>query len=271
MLARCFFTLTVWLVAVSQAGIAAADAGRAGRLLVHIPGIGGERWWDDRFVEALRQGGLDAETVVCNWTGGAEPVKVLRAGERNRQRASEIARLIVERHRADPARRLYITAHSGGTAVAVWALEELPEDVMVEAVVLMAPALSPGYDLSRALRRVRTRMYVFSSPHDRLLLDWGTRLVCTMDGQQCRAAGLYGFVMPPGADRRQYAKLDPQPYRREWLLRYGNFGGHLCTLRPQFARRYIAPLMLSGRLPQPPATQATGRHAVSGMTGDRNG
>jgi len=248
---------------LASAAYAGGDAQPAGRLLVHFHGIGGQRWWDTAFVNALREGGLDGEVITCNWTDNIHPLTVLRACDRNRREASAIARLITERYRQNPARRIYITGHSGGAAIAVWALEDLPDDVVVEAVALIAPALSPDYDLSRALRRVRTRMYVFSSPRDRVLLDWGTRLLCTMDGRQSRAAGLYGFVMPAGADVRQYAKLSPQPYRTEWLRCYGNLGSHICAMRPLFARLYIAPLLLTGRAPAPPAGESAAQHAAA--------
>ena len=72
--------------------------------------------------------------------------------------------------------------------------------------------------------------------------------------------------MPPAGDAVQYAKLIQIPYRSEWL-RLGNVGDHIgATMRP-FARRIIAPLLVTGQIPelfpatQPSATTAPARAA----------
>ena len=88
---------------------------------------------------------------------------------------------------------------SGGTGLVVRALEGLPED-SVEAAVLLSPALSPGYDLSRALRAVRREMVVFWSPLDLFVLGLGTRIFGTVDRVNSVSAGLVGFRPPVGPD-----------------------------------------------------------------------
>ena len=54
----------------------------------------------------------------------------------------------------------------------VKALEDLPIG-SVEAVVLLAPAISPDYDLSKALKAVSREMVVFWSPLDVIVLGAG--------------------------------------------------------------------------------------------------
>ena len=54
---------------------------------------------------------------------------------------------------AQPGDPVFLVAKSGGSGVIVKALEQLEED-SVERAILLAPALSPGYDLSAALRAV---------------------------------------------------------------------------------------------------------------------
>ena len=52
----------------------------------------------------------------------------------------------------------------------MWALEKLPDDVMVDDLVMVASALSPQYDLSKALKHVRGKAYAFNSMLDVLIL-----------------------------------------------------------------------------------------------------
>ena len=61
---------------------------------------------------------------------------------------------------------------------------------------MLAPALSPTYDLSRALRAVRREMVVFWSPLDVIILGAGTRVFGTIDRVKTASAGLVGFRVP---------------------------------------------------------------------------
>ena len=62
---------------------------------------------------------------------------------------------------------VFLVAKSGGSGVIVKALEQL-EEGSVERAILLAPALSPDYDLSAALRALVRDMVVFWSPLGRL-------------------------------------------------------------------------------------------------------
>ena len=101
----------------------------------------------------------------------------------------------------DPKLEITLTSHSGGTGIAVWALEKMPEGMQVQTLVLLASALSPDYDLSKALRHVRGKAYVFYSQNDQVVLGAGTRLFGTIDGVKSDAAGLIGFRMPDALRR----------------------------------------------------------------------
>ena len=94
------------------------------------------------------------------------------------------ARLIAETIRLQKASQsgcpVFVVAKSGGAGVAVKALELLDEEA-VERVVLLAPAVSPTYDLTGALRAIRREMVVYWSPFDLLILGAGTRLFGTID------------------------------------------------------------------------------------------
>jgi len=223
---------------------------RPARVVLHINGIAGRLPLDDALLRGLRDGGVEAEFLIHDWTGADAGIPALRNGARHREQAGRIAELISGRLARNPRTLLTITCHSGGAGLAVWALERLPDDLQVEDVFMFAPALSPAYDLSAALARVRGRMLVFSSPYDSVILDVGTRLFGTIDGVKSVAAGLNGFVMPAGADAVLYRKLVPVPYKPHWLLEYGNAGSHICAMGPLFARHVVARLMLGETLEQ---------------------
>jgi pimeloyl-ACP methyl ester carboxylesterase len=157
--------------------------------------------------------------------------------------------MITDKYRADPRTRIYLSGHSGGTAIAVWALERLPPDVKVDTLLLIASALSPTYDLSPALRRVRGRAYALHSPYDPVL-GIGTRMFGTIDGIRTDAAGRVGFTPPPtAADPPQYAKLTTVGYGPGWI-RLSNIGDHIGPMMRPFAREVIAPLLQTGVLRQ---------------------
>lgn len=155
---------------------------------------------------------------------------------------------------AYPNRPVFLVGKSGGTAIVVGALERLPEGSVASAL-LLASALSPGYDLTRALRAVRGEVVAFWSPLDVLLLGLGTLLFGTMDRRHSVGAGLVGFRFPPGLDdegRRLYRDRLRQIRWGRAMARSGHLGGHAGTDNPAFLRRYVVPLLrLAAENPDP--------------------
>ena len=127
----------------------------------------------------------------------------------------------------------------------MWALEKLPAGVNVDTVVLLAPALSPEYDLSKSLAHVRGKMFAFTSPYD-VVLGPGTRTFGTIDGVKCDAAGKCGFVVPADADKELYNRLVQLPYNNKWL-RLGNVGDHIGSMGRHFSRNVVA-LLVTGKV-----------------------
>jgi hypothetical protein len=213
-----------------------------GPLVLHLPGIGGPRLCDHRMLAGLRDGGVKANFVICDWTDDDPGIAALQGYARNRRQAQRIANLILAHITADPDSPIYLTAPSGGCGLVVWALEKLPSNVRVRTVLLIAPALSPGYDLTRALRHVDTTMYAFSSTLDTIVLETGTRLFGTIDGVPTAAAGFGGFIQPPAADPLMYQKLVQRAYQSDWA-RYNDFGNHIGAMSRPFAKAILAPLI----------------------------
>lgn len=273
-MARCRLSLGVMLLMVGVfASVAAAEATTRptqampappakGPLLIHLPGIAGYRHCDQRLLAGLATGGVDATVVVHDWTDNDPGFHALCAWDRNHAEAQKIANLIVAHARADPASPVYLTAHSGGCGVAVWALEKLPDHVMVDTILLLAPALSPQYDLSAALRHVRGRAYAFTSQYDGLVLSTGTQMFGTIDGVMCDAAGYSGFVRPPRGDPELYKRLVQRPYDVRWE-KLGNWGDHLGPTSRRFSEVILAPLLReAGADPATRADEPTNDHVA---------
>lgn len=211
--------------------------------LLHLPGIGGEMPIDHALIDGLIDGGWEGPTTIYDWTEKDPGLDALRNHRRNAREATKVAKMIEDRVRQDPKTCIMLTSHSGGTGIAVWALEQLPEDVRVQDLFLLASALSPRYDLTAALKHVRGRTYVFYSASDALVLGTGTKLFGTIDGVRCEAAGLVGFTPPKKADKRQYAKLVQKPYEKGWAV-YGHFGTHIGCMSAPFAKNIVAPIVI---------------------------
>ncbi len=168
-------------------------------------------------------------------------------------KARSIAEMVKRFKTAQPDQPVFLVAKSAGSGVVVKALEFLDQDA-VERVILLAPALSPRYDLTRALRAVRDEMVVFWSPLDVFILGLGTLVFGTIDRARTAGAGLVGFAAPaagdrPGARNRAYSKVRQIRWRPA-MITTGYLGGHFGPDSPLFLKKYVLPLL------RPPAAFA---------------
>ena len=217
--------------------------------MIYVPGIGGFGRDDRMWLNGLKVGGYSGKTEVWNWTGRLRPISALWAHARQRAQARLIADRVRKLRSESPATELVLVGHSAGTGLVIMALEDLPTDAQVDEVVLLAPALSRSYDLTRALRHVRGHADVFCSERDTLVLAVGTFLFGTVDGIHGEAAGHGGFVKPRRASNGAYAKLAVHPFSNDrWL--YGDDGGHAGILAPGVAAAIVAPLLPGHELHQ---------------------
>jgi pimeloyl-ACP methyl ester carboxylesterase len=243
----------VFFVLISFAGSLSARAGDASTnapaadfshtWLLHLPGIGGEMSIDRTLIRGLKEGGWEGPSKIYDWTENDPGIDALHARKRNDREARKVADMIEEKLKDDPKLQITLTSHSGGTGIAVWALEKLPEGMQIKTLVLLASALSPDYDLTAALRHVSGNAYVYYSENDTLVLGAGTQLFGTIDGKKSVAAGLAGFKMPPDADKQQYEKLIQRAWVKEWMV-FENAGSHIgCMSRP-FVKQVLAPTLI---------------------------
>ena len=203
---------------------------------------------DHLFTQGLLNGGVNADIEIYDWTGTDRGLIVLMHSKRHQDQSTIVAKMIEKRIRENPKLRITITGQSSCTGIAVWARDKLPDDVFVDDFVMIASALSPQYDLSKALRHVRARAYAFNSSLDVLILSIGTKGFGTVDRVKGVAAGLVGFTMPESADKEQYAKLTQFPYDADWL-RFNNPGDHIGPMMRSFAKNVVASVMLGKGVP----------------------
>jgi pimeloyl-ACP methyl ester carboxylesterase len=163
-----------------------------GRLLI-LPGVGNTRFHLAGFVER-------AEAQLPNFAIDVQPWGVpfltihnLRAHERNLATAARMAEEIAAWRRAHPTAPFYLVGYSGGGGMATLITAALPEDVQIDRLILVAPAIAPDYPLEReVLPHVRELVVNYASERD-LQVGWGTRTFGTIDRKLTASAGAVGF------------------------------------------------------------------------------
>jgi pimeloyl-ACP methyl ester carboxylesterase len=214
-----------------------------------LPGIEGASVFNSNIAQGLVAGGVPTAIEVDDWTTGCSPLFLyhLQAHARNRGHAQRLADKIVAYQDQYPGRPVNLIGHSGGGAMALMTLEALPPGRSAHCVVLIAPAISPGYDLRTALSRVEAGVWNFHSPYDGLFLVAGTAVFGTIDRRHTSSAGAFGFKLPaelsPAEAQLYEARLRQVPFDKT-MMRRGNLGGHFGATAIPFVRHHIAPLLL---------------------------
>ncbi len=215
--------------------------------MLHLPGVSGMLVVDGWLVDGLHDGGAADVVEVFDWVGPGCPVERLQDVDRNRRTATKIARFVTDVRRENPSSRVVLCAESGGVAVALWLLEDLPKDVAVDDLLMVSPAVSSEYDLSRALTHVRNHAYYTTTPLDVDTLGFFTTMLGNADGVKGVGAGWVGFETADGkADPAHSGKLVRLPYEAQWVV-YGNFGTHTGPMSYEFAKYVLAPRLIADR------------------------
>ncbi len=194
----------------------------------------------------LRDAGFDGQVEVFAWGSLFGAISDHFMVAHKKQKARELADLIAARRAARPGDDLHLMGLSSGTAVILFALEQLPTGVRVNNVVLFSPSISGDYDLSRAMGHVEGFLYATSSPNDGVLA--GVRV--NSDGGTGQPAGLYGLRIPSRVERFDvYARVVNLPWRPAYSSLGWN-GSHTGATNRDFVRNVIGPRVISTG-PQP--------------------
>jgi pimeloyl-ACP methyl ester carboxylesterase len=212
-------------------------------LVIVLPGIDGRAIYNENACKALCKNNFNMAVELYDWTALLGPIFNQCAIEYNRHVAAELAARIVKYHKENPGRPVFLIGHSGGTAIAIWAAEKLPESEKVDGIVLLASSLSPEYDLSNALRHTRAGIVSFYSDRDDVLLYIGTSLFGTMDGKHTEAAGMVGFRRPTHSSE-SYDRF----FEVQWepgMAGEDHDGGHFGCMAEKFFQDHISQLIAS--------------------------
>lgn len=246
-----------WL-ALATAALAAAsgcsvsDLGTPVRmsrgLVIILPGIEGRSGWNYDIARGLDEGGVTSGIEIYDWNtpipGGA--LVNLTDYDRNLEQARKLAKRIMSYQDKYPGRSVHLIGHSGGGGMSIMTLETLPKNRRVSAAILLAAAVSPEHNLTKALRRTQYGVFNYWSPGDVGFLQIGTSLFGNIDRRHGPAAGAVGFEIPAGLSqdaRGEYKKLHQIKWTSK-MASYGNPGTHTGWASRSFVRKYLAPLIL---------------------------
>lgn len=213
---------------------------------------GGSRSMGDWGVElrrTLKACGQGLAVEDFPWQSGLGPLWDQQLSCEDKQdRAKALAEVIRQYREISPSQPVHLVGFSAGTMIIVYALEQLPEGCQVETVVLLGSSISAGYDLTAALRHVRTRMHVFTSEKDAVLTGL-VPLTGTADRVYCGRdiTGVTGFRLPADADeatRGLYEKVVMIPWQPDFAA-FDNHGGHTDVVKGRFVQAYLTPLLLT--------------------------
>lgn len=236
----------VGLLVILVGGPARANPDQAGVVFV-VDGIGGLDPIQASAPGALARAGLPHEIRVFEWTHGkCRLIRDLQDTRHLLTQGARLAREVKAVKDTDPARPVYLVGHIAGAGVVLAAAECLPAATL-ERIVLLSAAVSPGFDLTGALRATRGEVVNFHSSFDRLTLGLGTTLFGTVDRVYGASAGVAGFAVPADLDEEGwhlYARLVQVPWSMEWFFECCYGGPHHGTCMPLFLTRRVAPWLL---------------------------
>lgn len=205
--------------------------------------------WSGGVRKGLLDAGYDGAGEMFTWqTGLGVGADQIASADYKRSKARELAPRITDYKTAHPDAPVHLIGLSAGTAIAAYALEALPPQIQVDNVIMLSGSLSSGHDLSHALRRVRNKMYVFTSSRDGVL-----KFLVPIAGTADRAAGTSRTIGVEGVDiptqapadiRFQYRKVVHVSWNEEFA-RLGHHGGHTDSVKAPFIREVVSPLVMA--------------------------
>jgi len=232
--------VTLLCIAAAGSSSGCGDPVR-GPVVFYLDGAG---WYSSAasVKQGLRDAGYIGQFRTYAWSAYLGPAHDHIVTSKSRSVARGLARKIEKVRRNDPAGQINVMGLSAGTAVVLFALEQLPKDIAVDNVVLFSPSVSARHDLTKAMKHVRRNLYATYSPHDGIL----GALVVNADGKRGRPAGRIGFRMTRHGETSNaaYKRVINLPWRPSYLAFDWN-GGHTSVTRSKFVATVIAPRMLT--------------------------
>ena len=215
-------------------------------LVLILTGIEGRSFLIVGLMAGLIDGGIRSAMEIIDWTTKNRLLFLfhLRGWKRNNRVAHALAARIVEYQTQHPGRPVWIVGHSGGGGMALLTAAALPEGHQLTGVVMLATAISPVFDLRRALAGVRTSIWSYYSWYDAFFLRFGTTLVGTLDGRHESAAGAVGFRGPDVEAEMASGRLIQIRWNWRMLAQF-HLGEHFGCMHRVFVAEEVAPLIVA--------------------------
>ncbi|MCA8992515.1 MAG: alpha/beta hydrolase, partial [Planctomycetaceae bacterium] len=221
--------------------------------VVILPGIEGHSWFNQWIARGLLQAEVPYAIDIFDWTTGYKGLGLYHLRSRKLQSDSIVVltEKLVQYRTEYPDQPIYLIGHSGGGAMSVLTLSQLPESVRVNGAVLLGSSVSPWYDVVPALRQSQEGIWNFSSLGDLFFLGLGTTVAGTLDGWHTPSAGMIGFsnAVHRQVEQAGVSPLHEMPYQLKYA-KYGNFAGHLGYVTPAFTANVVAPLLMQNAVCQ---------------------
>ncbi len=230
---QCAFTLLLLPAFLSfAAGCASTSAGKQESrvngmegteqgYVFYLDGVGGataEKNWSGSVKEGLTEGGYQGTSEIFTWEKGAG-IQANRDASvaYKRKRADELTWEIEDRLEEFPGAPVEIIGFSAGCDVVLYALEALPESVKVDNVVLLGATIDDGRDLTKALKRVKASLTLFTN-------------------SEC--------AVPAGASTATGNLYQEKILMMPWDASVATTGGD--RLKKEFVRDQVAPFLMGG-------------------------
>jgi hypothetical protein len=235
--------------------------------IYYLDGAGGgtaKNNWEAGVQAGIIAAGYNGAGSMYSWETGKGMMADQKASVAyKRTKAAGLAKEIVQRQKAYPGEPTNILSFSAGAAPAIFALEDLPEGVQVDQVVMLGCSMSQDYDLTKALKRIKGKLVLYTASKCQLVGFW-MKFSGTADRRfHDPGAGLKGFILPPGASaetRKLYAeKVVAIPWQKKEKMD-GDTGQHFDNVKMPFIRDYVAPILMGKGIPDPPATSTGAAH-----------
>lgn len=218
-----------------QPNVSILESAGPNGLVLMFPGVANVRLSMLKMQQQVRRARPELSVIVHPWGPPLRTFENLQSEQRNRASAAEVAEDIADYRRDNPEAIIDLVGFSGGGGYAIFVVETLPDDVHINRLVLIAPAISDGYDIETSiLPRVSEHMVNFASASD-YHIGWGTRMFGNMDGESSGCAGFTGFTA-------EHPRLVQVLWNSD-MLRQLHFGNHMSYLFGPWQRAYVVPAL----------------------------
>ncbi|GJQ26394.1 MAG: hypothetical protein HBSAPP02_14260 [Phycisphaerae bacterium] len=184
----------------------------------------------------LLRGGYRGAVSIFPWNRCVPVIGVFRnlMSHAHHEQQSDVLVELIRQHRSAYQSPVNFIAQSGGCFVAVRTLEKLDAADGVAQAILLAPSISPDYDIRPAAQRCSGGLYSVGGRGDYFFLGLGTMLLGTSDRVHTPSAGLVGW-------HHRHEKFHEVRWHPSWT-RHGYVGNHITTSSRRFIAEVIAPI-----------------------------